>query len=249
MKKDKQRQYSDAELLEYLKKTADRLGHSPAQKEIDPELRLLIKQRFGKWPYALQRAGLSKSAGKDGISVERMEEDRRRFEEIMARIRELSKELGRLPEMNELGDVIPYLKTRFTTWAEVLKASGVDRDWTHEESVEKIAPYSGVYLKDYGKPSAKMASEELFKIPDPDEATRHQLGVIRRTAQRLGRAPLKSEIPSGTYGELLKKFGTWRNILYQIDMEPLGKNETAEIRRKQREQKKRELKTKTITKP
>ncbi|MBR4074425.1 MAG: hypothetical protein IKK22_03290, partial [Firmicutes bacterium] len=124
MKKDKQRQYSDAELLEYLKETADRLGHSPAQKEIDPELRLVIKQRFGKWPYALQRAGLSKSAGKDGISVERMDEDRRRFEEVMARIRGLTKELGRLPEMNELGDVIPYLKTRFTTWAEVLKASG-----------------------------------------------------------------------------------------------------------------------------
>ncbi|MBR2001515.1 MAG: hypothetical protein IJ994_04310 [Firmicutes bacterium] len=249
MKKDKQRQYSDAELLDYLKEMADRLGHSPAQKEIDPELRLVIKQRFGKWPYALQRAGLSKSAGKDGISVERMDEDRRRFEEVMARIRGLTKELGRLPEMNELGDVIPYLKTRFTTWAEVLKASGVDREWSHEESVEKIAPYSGVYLKDYGKQSAKRASEELFKASNHDEATRHQLGVIRRTAKRLGRSPLKNEVPSGTYGELLKKFGSWRNILYQIDMEPLGKNETAEIRRKQREQKKRELKTKTITKP
>jgi len=128
VKKDKQRQYSDAELLEYLKKTADRLGHSPAQKEIDPELRLLIKQRFGKWPYALQRAGLSKSAGKDGISVEQMEEERRQFEEAMARIRELTEELGRLPEMDELGDMVPYLKMRFATWAEVLKASGVDRD-------------------------------------------------------------------------------------------------------------------------
>jgi len=249
VKKDKQRQYSDAELLEYLKKTADRLGHSPAQKEIDPELRLLIKQRFGKWPYALQRAGLSKSAGKDGISVEQMEEERRQFEEAMARIRELTEELGRLPEMDELGDMVPYLKMRFATWAEVLKASGVDREWSHEESVEKIAPYSGVYLKDYGKQSAKRASEELFKASNHDEVTQRQLGIVRRTAQRLGRAPLKSELPSGTYGDLLKKFGSLRNILYQIDMEPLGKNETAEIRRKQREQKKRELKTKTIKKP
>ena len=249
MKKDKQRQYSDAELLEYLKETADRLGHSPAQKEIDPELRLLIKQRFGKWPYALQRAGLSKSAGKDGISVEQMEEERRQFEEAMARIRELTEELGRLPEMDELGDMVPYLKMRFATWAEVLKASGVDREWSHEESVEKIAPYSGVYLKDYGKQSAKRASEELFKASNHDEVTQRQLGIVRRTAQRLGRAPLKSELPSGTYGDLLKKFGSLRNILYQIDMEPLGKNETAEIRRKQREQKKRELKTKTIKKP
>ena len=242
MKKDKQREYSDAELLEYLKKTADRLGHSPAQKEIDPELRLLIKQRFGKWPYALQRAGLSKSAGKDGISVEQMEEERRQFEEAMARIRELTEELGRLPEMDELGDMVPYLKMRFATWAEVLKASGVDREWSHEESVEKIAPYSGVYLKDYGKQSAKRASEELFKASNHDEVTQRQLGIVRRTAQRLGRAPLKSELPSGTYGDLLKKFGSLRNILYQIDMEPLTRNETAEIRRKQREQRRRDNK-------
>jgi len=242
VKKDKQRQYSDAELLEYLKKTADRLGHSPAQKEIDPELRLLIKQRFGKWPYALQRAGLSKSAGKDGISVEQMEEERRQFEEAMARIRELTEELGRLPEMDELGDMVPYLKMRFATWAEVLKASGVDREWSHEESVEKIAPYSGVYLKDYGKQSAKRASEELFKASNHDEVTQRQLGIVRRTAQRLGRAPLKSELPSGTYGDLLKKFGSLRNILYQIDMEPLTRNETAEIRRKQREQRRRDNK-------
>ena len=250
MKKDKQRQYSDAELLEYLKKTADRLGHSPAQKEIDPELRLLIKQRFGKWPYALQRAGLSKSAGKDGISVEQMEEERRQFEEAMARIRELTEELGRLPEMDELGDMVPYLKMRFATWAEVLKASGVDQGWSHETSVEQIAPFSNVYLKDFGKGKGKRRPEELLvKVKDLDESTRHQLGIVRRTAQRLGRAPLKSELPSGTYGDLLKKFGSLRNILYQIDMEPLGKNETAEIRRKQREQKKRELKTKTIKKP
>ncbi|MBQ6685596.1 MAG: hypothetical protein IJM99_05745, partial [Firmicutes bacterium] len=66
--------------------------------------------------------------------------------------------------------------------------------------------------------------------------------MIRRTAKRLGRSPLKNEIPSGTYGELLKKFGSWRNILYQIDMEPLGKNETAEIRRKQRDQRRRDNK-------
>jgi hypothetical protein len=75
VKKDKQKQYSDAELLGILKEAADRLGHSPAQKEIDPELRLLIKQRFGKWPYALQKAGLAKSAGRDGASLERMEEE------------------------------------------------------------------------------------------------------------------------------------------------------------------------------
>ena len=66
MQDDKKKIYSDAELLAYLKEAADRLGHSPAQKELPQDMRLLIKQRFGKWPYALQKAGLAKSAGKDG---------------------------------------------------------------------------------------------------------------------------------------------------------------------------------------
>lgn len=250
MKKDKQKQYSDAELLGILKEAADRLGHSPAQKEIDPELRLLIKQRFGKWPYALQKAGLAKSAGRDGASLERMEEERQQFEAAMLQIRQAYADLGRLPQMEEMGDLIPLLKSRFSTWAEVLKASGVDHGWSNEKSVEQIAPFSNVYLKDYGKAKVKQRPEEpLVKVTDLDEYTRHQLGIVRRTAQRLGRAPLKSELPSGTYGDLLHKFGSMRNILYQIDMEPLTRNETAEIRRKQREQRKRELKTKTIKKP
>ena len=250
MKKDKQKQYSDAELLGILKEAADRLGHSPAQKEIDPELRLLIKQRFGKWPYALQKAGLAKSAGRDGASLERMEEERQQFEAAMLQIRQAYADLGRLPQMEEMGELIPLLKSRFSTWAEVLKASGVDHGWSNEKSVEQIAPFSNVYLKDYGKAKVKQRSEEpLVKVKDLDEYTRHQLGIVRRTAQRLGRAPLKSELPSGTYGDLLNKFGSMRNILYQIDMEPLTRNETAEIRRKQREQRKRELKTKTIKKP
>ena len=250
MKKDKQKQYSDAELLGILKEAADRLGHSPAQKEIDPEMRLLIKQRFGKWPYALQKAGLAKSAGRDGASLERMEEERQQFEAAMLQIRQAYADLGRLPQMEEMGDLIPLLKSRFSTWAEVLKASGVDQGWGNEKSVEQIAPFSNVYLKDYGKEKVKQRPEEpLVKVTDLDEYTRHQLGIVRRTAQRLGRAPLKSELPSGTYGDLLHKFGSMRNILYQIDMEPLTRNETAEIRRKQREQRKRELKTKTIKKP
>lgn len=234
--------YSDAELLGILKKTADQLGHSPSQKEIPQDLRLLIKQRFGKWPYALQKAGLAKSAGRDGVSVKKMEEERKQFEMAMLQIRQMKEELERLPEMEELGEWIPFLKTRFVTWAEVLKASGVDQNWTQSEAVEKIAPYSSVYLKDYGRTKKKNRGEELFKVTDLDEYTRHQLSLVYRTAKRLGRAPLKNEINAGLHGDLLQKFGSWRNILYQINLEPLSRNEAAEIRRKQREQRKRDMK-------
>ena len=231
--------YSDAELLDILKAAADQLGHSPAQKEIFWVYRGLIKQRFGKWPYALQKAGLAKSAGRDGVPLEAMKEDRQKLEEAMEAIRRKTEELGRLPTMEEMGETIPLLKNRFESWAEVLKAAGINRDWDNGRTVEMLAPFAEVWLKDYGKAAKNRKNQEdvLFRIEKPDDRTKKQLAVVRRAARRLGRAPLKNEIPSGLYGELLQKFGSWRNILYQIDLEPLGKNETAEIRRIQKERK------------
>lgn len=58
--------FTDEELLNVLREEAKKLGHSPAQKEIFWPLRIYIKIRFKKWPYALTKAGLSKSAGSGG---------------------------------------------------------------------------------------------------------------------------------------------------------------------------------------
>lgn len=58
------RSFTDEELLDVLRDTAKELGHSPAQKEIFWALRIYIKVRFQKWPYALTAAGLSKAAGR-----------------------------------------------------------------------------------------------------------------------------------------------------------------------------------------
>lgn len=62
--------FSDNELLIMLVNIAEKLHHSPAKKEVFWPLREYIKERFGKWPYALTMAGLSKSAGKGGPSFE-----------------------------------------------------------------------------------------------------------------------------------------------------------------------------------
>ncbi len=57
---------SDEDLLDVLRRRAEELGRSPAQKEIYWVWRAYLRQRFGKWPYALTAAGLSKSAGSGG---------------------------------------------------------------------------------------------------------------------------------------------------------------------------------------
>lgn len=47
---------SDAELIQYLRSIADKLGHIPKKREILGYA--LIKSRFGPWPRVLEMAGL-----------------------------------------------------------------------------------------------------------------------------------------------------------------------------------------------
>ncbi len=63
--------FTDEELLYLLRQVAYKLGHSPAQGEILWVFRLYIKHRFKKWPYALKKAGLSKSCGPGGARFEK----------------------------------------------------------------------------------------------------------------------------------------------------------------------------------
>jgi hypothetical protein len=52
--------FTDKELLELLREIARRLGCKPTQKEVYCVYRSYLRKRFGNWPKALQRAGLSK---------------------------------------------------------------------------------------------------------------------------------------------------------------------------------------------
>ena len=56
--------FSDDELLELLRGSAQYLGHSPSQGEVHWILRAYLKARFKNWPRALRAAGLSRSAGR-----------------------------------------------------------------------------------------------------------------------------------------------------------------------------------------
>lgn len=59
--------YSDEELLDILRDTANELGHIPSQREIFCVYRSFIRRRFGNWPSALRVAGLKMPKSKGGI--------------------------------------------------------------------------------------------------------------------------------------------------------------------------------------
>ncbi len=50
--------FTDEELLDILRDTAQALGHAPAQKEVFCVYRSYIRRRFTNWPAALRAAGL-----------------------------------------------------------------------------------------------------------------------------------------------------------------------------------------------
>ena len=88
------RRYSDEEILDELRASAERLGRSPTMREFasDPATRVhpqTVVEHFGSWNAAKRRAGLVP----------------RRFatrEELLGRLRELGEELGRVPTAKDV---------------------------------------------------------------------------------------------------------------------------------------------------
>ena len=47
------------------------------------------------------------------------------------------------------------------------------------------------------------------------------LEELRTLARTLNRPPLRSEVEEGLRTALIQRFGSWRSVLYQIDLEPV----------------------------
>lgn len=185
--------FSDDELLELLREAARQLGHSPSQGEVHEILRTYLKARFKNWPGALRAAGLSRSAGRGGISAEQLSQKDEAHRQTLGQIRSMAEQLGRIPHPSEMPEICRKLKKRYRTWGEVLAAAGV------EEAL-----------------SVRLQKEENLK--DGDLSMLNELQAI---AEGLNRAPLRSEVEQGLRESLLRRFGSWRNVLYQIDLEPV----------------------------
>lgn len=185
--------FTDDELLELLRVTARRLDHSPAQGEVHWLLRQYLRSRFRNWPGTLRAAGLSRAAGRGGLSCEETARNEQEVMQMLSRVREAAERLGRIPHPSELPEVCQTLHKRYQTWGQVLAAAGVEQ----------------------------AVAGGLRKADDLEEEDRQRLGQLRATAQKLNRAPLRSEIEEELRTPLIRRFGSWRNVLYQVDLEPV----------------------------
>ncbi len=186
---------TDEQLLHVITDIANEIGHSPSQKEVFWIWREYIKLRFKKWPYALTAAGLSKNAGKGGLSLEQAQAAKENYNRMIHIIREKAKVLGRIPHPKDLPEIYTELGKYMHTWQEAVNAAGLDQNFFVRNS--------------------------LYKIPDLEEEYRKYLRDILILAKQLKRAPMRNEIEPLIKERLAKRCGTWRNSLYQIGLEPV----------------------------
>lgn len=182
-------------LLRLLRERAKELDHSPSQKEVFWVLREYLRKRFGKWPYALEAAGLKRSSGSGGSSWNRMEEERRRYHRLLGELRQEAKKLCRIPHPSDVPELCAELKKFQKNWSTVVQDAGLSAEF-----FEKYA---------------------VYQVEDLDERSRNYLMEIRRKAEETGRPPRKSEVPREVQEILTASCKSWRNALYQVGLEPV----------------------------
>lgn len=118
--------FSDEELLELLREKARILDHSPSKREVAKVFKEYIKSRFGKWPYALKQANLSRSAGSGGKTFKEMEHDAEIREQLFEKLRQYAIKNGCIPTPEDLPEISEPLKKYDKSWDRIIKAAGLD---------------------------------------------------------------------------------------------------------------------------
>lgn len=142
------RRYSDEQILEQLRASAERLGRSPTMREFaaDPEAGVhpqTVIEHFGTWNAAKRSAGLTP----------------RRFisrEELLEQLRELGQELGRTPTARDLDANRKRMASKSLIWhtfgslTEALREAGFDVP-VGDEKLERAVEHGAVLARELGR--------------------------------------------------------------------------------------------------
>lgn len=120
--------YTDEQLIDYIKRAADQLGHAPTTSEFKslegfPNI-LTVTRRLGSWKPALKKAGLKV---KRDVKPHAYTDD-----ELIEHLRRSAKILGRAPRADELGTIdgfpnaLTYNK-RFGSWKGALRRADLGK--------------------------------------------------------------------------------------------------------------------------
>lgn len=204
------------------------LGRVPAAHEMCSPSSVTCAAIFGSWYNAVKAAGYeSIGPKKDWLK-----------EEIVLRILEVSKELGRAPKQEEMHDpgYMVCIKA-FGNWKTALETAGLKpirtrRQYSKQELVERLIimrdqlgktptradvrnPGVDIYGKVFGSWGAALA--EAGMEPNkraPIRYSKDDLALkLREFAENNGRIPSREEIHNPSCGRYIKEFGSWTKAL------------------------------------
>lgn len=92
-----------------------------------------------------------------------------------------------------------------------------------EDALKKYGINWANFVKEAGIDGEFFCKRAVFLVNDLDVQDKKNLDFIRETAWKLGRPPLKKELPDIRIRNLLQKCGSYRNVLFQIGLEPVEK--------------------------
>ncbi len=235
LEKDKEQQ----KIIDKIRKLAIELERPPHIFEV-PEAGEFFKDRYKTWSEVLDLAGVQKKANKDSDIYKTWKVNDLDTEEkdLLKDIWKLAVELGRPPMRSEVSDEVKdRLKIKCKTWRNILFQLDL-------KPIQNIDPFSSTLLTTKRKQMSHrdMLERSVFKLVQPDRATVIRLSWIKNWAIKYGRSPIKKEIPENIYAGLIEQCKSYRNILYQIDLTPLPKEEAKEIERELRRQARSERK-------
>jgi hypothetical protein len=165
------RRYTDEQILDALRASAERLGRSPTMKEFaaDPEAGMhpqTVIEHFGTWNAAKRAAGLMP----------------RRFatrEELVAQLRHLGEELGRTPTARDLDDRRGTVPSKSLYWhtfgslATALREAGFDVA-VGEERLERALAQGAELARRLGR-LPKFGDWQAARRADPSLLTEWQV--------------------------------------------------------------------------
>jgi hypothetical protein len=142
------KRYSDEEILEQLRASAERLGRAPTMREFAADAETTVHpqtviEHFGSWNTAKRKAGLVP----------------RRFatrEELLGRLRALGEELGRIPTARDLDERKGSMPSKSLLWhtfgslAQALREAGFDVP-LGEERLERAVEQGAVLSRSLGR--------------------------------------------------------------------------------------------------
>ncbi|QLH78274.1 HNH endonuclease [Halosimplex rubrum] len=240
--------YSNDELLNRLRKFAEKLGRPPSQSEMDdsgPHASKTYGNRFGSWNNALQAAGLQTGTNDPNGRPVTPEED------LLTDLKSVADIVGGTPSEREYSthgeySVKTYCK-RFGGWNSALRAAGFEpnvemnlsqgklltalqgfaeklgRPPTTDE-MDRSGPYtSNSYKRAFGtwNRALRQAGLEVHSVWDVSEED--LISELNSLAEELGHVPRKDEMRNqGKWSAAVyqERFGSWNEALRAAGFEP-----------------------------